>query len=153
MQHQGEQAVWEQTEESEVNTSCEKSFPRRGYLRESILLKLRRWKGRVHQRQVMLCIQGNVICAVVTDLAADAPAVPEILLVVFEMRDMCGKDVCEAPLSEAYGSDVLQAEVERAQKPDLPKRVQVFFGIVSVAVGIPCRAQKTFCFIEADICP
>ena len=50
-------------------------------------------------------------------------------------------------------ADVLQAEVERAQKPDLPKRVQVFFGIVSVAVGIPCRAQKTFCFIEADICP
>ena len=100
----------------------------------------------------MLCIQGAVVYAVGADLAADAPAVFEILRALLEMRDMRGKNLCERALAEAYGTDILQTEVKRAEKPDFSKGVQILFRIVPVAVGIPCRPEQPFCFIETDVC-
>ena len=99
----------------------------------------------------MCGVQCGVLCAVAAHKPADVPAAVQLTLAVFKFCHMCSEHIREPAVSPDQGADVVKGDVQAPEQADLPQGLQIGVRVISVAVLIPGRDEKSFGFIKAYI--
>ncbi len=61
---------------------------------------------------------------------------------------MCSEHIREPAVSPDQGADVVKGDVQAPEQADLPQGLQIGVRVISVAVLIPGRDEKSFGFIK-----